>query len=234
MKQITIATYNIRHGADVDFDWNRLAEIIRQSGADIIGIQEVDMHTGRTGGRDTVAGLVNATGLPHALFVPAMNYDGGQYGTAILSRYPIASAEVQLLDAADYEPRSFGCVTVTPEDGTPFCFLNTHLSYESREQQAIQFRQLAVWMDKNIPEDIPAVLTGDFNTEDFAAFASLKDMGFSLVNDREHTYKTFRSPPLAIDNIVYRTSRLTPAEQGMIDSNRSDHNLLWCRFDTNP
>lgn len=231
MKQITIATYNIRHGHDVAFDWSRLAEIIKKSGADVIGIQEVDMHTNRVGGRDTVTGLANAAGLPHTLFVPAMDFDGGQYGTAILSRYPYESAVVHLLDAADYEPRAFGCLTVTPEDGTPLCFLNTHLSYESREQQAIQFKQLAAWMDGNIPKEIPTVLTGDFNTEDFTAFAPLTALGYALVNDHGHTYKTFRTKPLAIDNIVYSNACLIPAEQGMIDSDRSDHNLLWCRFE---
>ena len=231
MKQITIATYNIRHGHDVGFDWARLAEIIKQSRADIIGIQEVDMHTDRIAGRDTISGLVNATGLPYALFVPTMDFDGGQYGTAILSRYPLASAEYHALDAADFEPRAFGYVTVNTDDGTSLGFLNTHLTHESRKQQAVQFTQLSAWMGEHIDKDSITILTGDFNTENFSDFSPLLDIGFSLVNNQEHTHKTFRSPPLAIDNIVYRASRLSPAEQGMIDSDRSDHNLLWCRFD---
>ncbi len=234
MKNITIATYNIRHGHDVGFDWSRLASHITAAGADVVGIQEVDMCTNRVGGRDTVEGLAAATGLPHALFIPAMNFDGGQYGTAILSRYPFVSAECHPLDAADYEPRAFGCVTLKTDDGTPFCFLNTHLSYESLAQQNIQFRQLADWMDKHIDRDIPTVLTGDFNTEDFAAFAPLTDIGYALVNNEAHTFKTFRTKPLAIDNIVCRASRLTPVEQGMIDSADSDHNLLWCKLDLIP
>jgi peptide/nickel transport system permease protein len=61
MKNITIATYNIRHGADVHYDWSRLAEQINRVGADIVGIQEVDMYTNRVGGRDSLSGLVNAT-----------------------------------------------------------------------------------------------------------------------------------------------------------------------------
>ncbi len=233
MKHITIASYNIRHGHDVGFDWSLLAEIIRASEADLVGIQEVDMHTGRTGGANTLEGLSNATGLAHTLYVPAMDFDGGQYGTAILSRYPIAASEVHPLDSAHYEPRAFGCVTVTMEDGTPFCFLNTHLSYESIEQQQVQFNQLAAWMDKQIDKSTPTVLTGDFNTEDFTAFAPLKDLGFALVNCEEQTYKTFRTTPLAIDNIVYRPECLIPVAHGMIDSDRSDHNLLWCRFEIN-
>jgi endonuclease/exonuclease/phosphatase family metal-dependent hydrolase len=230
MKNITIATYNIRHGADVQLEWLRLGEIIRQSGADIVGIQEVDMHTNRIGGKNTVAGLIEATGLPHALFVAAMNFDGGQYGTAILSRYPLETGEVFPLPSGNYEPRAFGCITVKLPDGTPFCFLNTHLSYESTEQQNIQFKELAARMTANVDKNLPTVLTGDFNTADFTAFAPLCDEGFSLVNNAETTYQTFRNPPEAIDNIVYRTACLTPVEQGMIDSDRSDHNLLWCRF----
>ena len=231
MKHITIASYNIRHGHDVQFHWSRLAEIIRSSGADLVGLQEVDMHTGRTGGADTVTGLVNATGLPYALFVPAMDFDGGQYGTAILSRYPIRESEIHSLDAGCYEPRAFGAVTVTLEDGTPFCFLNTHLSYESSEQQKLQFDRLAAWIDEHSDSTAPTVLTGDFNTEDFSAFGPLTSSGFSLINHSQQTYRTFRNPPLAIDNIVYSAATLAPVEHGMIDSDRSDHNLLWCRFE---
>lgn len=231
MKQLTIASYNIRHGADVSMDWSRLAEIIRQSDADVVGIQEVDVGTHRIGGADTVAGLSETAGLPYSLFIPAMRFDGGQYGTAILSRYPILRSEICPLDAGSFEPRAFGCTTLEMPDGSRLYFLNTHLSYESREQQALQFRQLAEWIIEHVPEDSPAVLTGDFNTEDFAAFTPLTDIGFSLVNNSTHTYKTFRSPPLAIDNVVYRATELSLQEQGMIDSDHSDHNLLWCRFE---
>lgn len=231
MKQITIATYNIRHGHDVDCDWSKIAENVAKAGADIVGFQEIDMHTRRIGGRDTISGLTEATGLPHALFVPAMDFDGGQYGTAILSRYPITAYEAHPLKSGRYEPRAFGYVTVTMDDGMPFCFLNTHLSYESHKQQDIQFNQLAQWIDSHISKDVPAVLTGDFNTEDFTAFMPLQTIGFDLVNCKQREYKTFRATRTAIDNIVYRTSTMKPIDTGMIESNRSDHNLLWCRIE---
>ncbi len=230
MKQITIATYNILHGAYAELDWSRIAAVVRESGADIVGFQEIDMYTNRANGADTVTGLAQAMGFPNALFVPTMDFDGGRYGTAILSRYPFKVSEVYPLPSAHYEPRSFGYVTVTLDDGTPFAFLNTHLSYESEEQQDIQMKALADWMQGNIPADIPTVLTGDFNTEDFTAFTPVKALGYALVNDTDHEYKTFRAPPLAIDNIVYRKDALTPADHGMIEKDTSDHNLLWCRF----
>jgi hypothetical protein len=123
MKQLTIATYNIRHGCNVRMDWNRLAEIIRMSHADMVGIQEVDMLTNRTGGADTIQGLTEATGLPYALYIPAMDFDGGQYGTAILSRYPITFSEIHPLESGSFEPRAFGAVTVSPEEGLTIHFL---------------------------------------------------------------------------------------------------------------
>ena len=159
MKHINVATYNICHGRYVDLDWSRIASVIRMAGADIVGFQEIDMGTNRIGGLDTVAALTAATGLTHALFVPAMDYDGGQYGTAILSRYPIVDSGILPLPSASYEPRALGWVTVETEDGHPLTLLNTHLSYESHDQQDIQFAYIADWMGKHLTPDTPAVLT---------------------------------------------------------------------------
>lgn len=231
MKHINVATYNICHGRYADLDWSRIASAIREADADIVGLQEIDMGTNRIGGLDTVAALTAATGLTHALFVPAMDFDGGQYGTAILSRYPIAAAEYHPLPSAHYEPRAFGCVTLDLGEGRTVAFLNTHLSYESAEQQKIQMRHLADWMAGHLPADIPAVLTGDFNTEDFTVFSPLTDRGYATANCADREFKTFRSHPVAIDNIVYTASLLTPADSGMVDRPVSDHNLFWCRFD---
>ena len=231
MKRVTIATYNLCHGHYAGYDWNRIASVIREAGADIVGFQEIDMLTGRTGGLDTLAELTAATGFPHALFIPAMSFEGGRYGTAILSRYPIAESGTLPLPSANYEPRAFGWVTVELEDGAPLTLLNTHLSYESHAQQNIQFTYIAHWMEKHLPADTPAVLTGDFNTEDFTAFTPVTALGFALVNSTAHEFKTFRGDPVAIDNIVYREGIMTPEAIGMTDSDASDHNLLWCRFE---
>ena len=230
MKYINVATSNICHGRYADLDWSRIASAIREADADIVGLQEIDMGTNRIGGLDTVAALTAATGLTHALFVPAMDFDGGQYGTAILSRYPMAATEYHPLPSAHYEPRAFGCVTLDLGEGRTVAFLNTHLSYESAEQQSIQMAYLADWMAGHLPADIPAVLTGDFNTEDFTVFSPLTDRGYATANCADREFKTFRSHPVAIDNIVYTASLLTPTDSGMVDRPVSDHNLFWCRF----
>ena len=233
MNQITIATYNICHGRYAALDWSRLAAVIRESGADLVGLQEIDEGTQRIGGQDSLEALRKALGFADSLFVPAMDYDGGQYGTAILSRFPMKDSRTVRLSSASYEPRSFGCVTVQLPDSSPMILLNTHLSYESHEQQTVQAEEIRRWVDKNLSRSVPTLLTGDFNTDDLRILSPVLEAGFIPVNTPRAPFLTFRPDPIAIDNILYRGPALIPEAAGMIDSDASDHNLLWCRFRVN-
>lgn len=61
-----------------------------------IGLQEVDQLAGRVGGADTCAILAEATGM-HATFAKAIDFDGGEYGVALLSRgRPLAVRRIPL------------------------------------------------------------------------------------------------------------------------------------------
>ena len=236
MPTFTLASFNIcsahfREGHYTEDNLRRLAVQITQSGADVVCLQEVDRGAARSDRVDMPAYLSEHTELKHRYFIKIRDFQGGEYGTAILSRYPIAAAEYHPLPSAHYEPRAFGCVTLDLGEGRTVAFLNTHLSYESAEQQSIQMAYLADWMAGHLPADIPAVLTGDFNTEDFTVFSPLTDRGYATANCADREFKTFRSHPVAIDNIVYTASLLTPADSGMVDRPVSDHNLFWCRFD---
>ncbi len=228
----TVASYNICHGLYADFDWVRLTAPIRRVGADLVGIQEVDMHTNRSRGYDSTAALAEAVGLPYTLFVSTMPYDGGRYGTAILSRYPITAGVVIPLESGDQEPRAFGCVTLDRGEGNRLYFINTHLSYQSADIRHLQMAELAIWMKEHIPTDAPCVLTGDFNTEHFGDFAPLTTAGrsYTLINNAANPFMTFHDPAMAIDNIVYTPDRLASIGHGMEETDASDHNLLWCRF----
>ena len=41
--KLTVASYNILHGAMTDYDMDKLVQSIVACGADIIGVQEVDV-----------------------------------------------------------------------------------------------------------------------------------------------------------------------------------------------
>ena len=166
MKQITVATYNICHGHYAGCDWSRIASVIHKAGADLVGFQEIDMFTGRTGGLDTMTELIAATGFPNALFIPAMDYDGGQYGTAILSRYPIPESET-INYSVHIATQGTSCgYAVLDVDGTKVTVFNTHLSVENEESNTETLSCLGDVLTgyyRAHPEGF--VCCGDFNTD---------------------------------------------------------------------
>ncbi len=226
MNSITFATYNIRHGYDVSFDFSKLAETVARSGADVVGLQEIDVGTRRSLGMDTLAALQNATGMPYAAFTPTMSFDGGLYGTGIISKYPLSDIKDLPLPAPDgIEPRALCACTVSAPDGDIF-FVNTHLSFGDASLRAPQFEALAALL----PRDGVFVVTGDFNTQDVFEFAPLLQVGAVTANGEERLCMTFRQPPKAIDHIFYPPQSLTLLTRGMVDSDHSDHNLFYATF----
>ncbi len=90
-QKIQIMSYNIHHGANRQ-EVNTLAEIgrfIKESGVDLVGLQEVDSMCNRSGKVDQMKKLGEITGMQYA-FVRHFAYDGGAYGLGILSKYPIS------------------------------------------------------------------------------------------------------------------------------------------------
>jgi beta-N-acetylhexosaminidase len=132
---IRVLVYNIHAGQDTLGRSNlaRVAEVVRTSGADVALLQEVDVGTQRSGGVDQVAELARLTGLEGA-FGSTLDYQGGRYGIAVLSRWPIRSDTLvrlavdppQLRAGGSPEPRGALRVTVDAPGG-PLLVVNTHL-----------------------------------------------------------------------------------------------------------
>jgi endonuclease/exonuclease/phosphatase family metal-dependent hydrolase len=165
-RTLRVLTYNIHHGEGTDgkLDLERQAEVIKAAKADIVALQEVDQNTERTGGIDQAARLGELTGL-RAIFGKAMDYRGGAYGLAVLSRWPLGEAKTDPLPADEgIEPRALLSVRVQPREGVPeFMFLVTHLDAGrdpgQRIKQAARIRELF----PAAGNDTPAILAGDFN-----------------------------------------------------------------------
>jgi len=132
---LRVLTYNIHHGEAMDkkFDYERLARVINDLSPDIVALQEVDNGTERASGVDQAALLGKLCKMHHA-FGQAMPYQGGQYGEAVLSRFPIKKAVVHPLPySTNQEPRAALEVLIEPEGLGPIVFVGTHLCHQSNE-----------------------------------------------------------------------------------------------------
>ena len=87
---LRVLSYNIHHGAGIDgkLDVPRIAGVITAVKPDLVALQEVDRHTQRSKQQDQPAMLARLTGMK-VLFEQNIAFQGGDYGNAILSRFPI-------------------------------------------------------------------------------------------------------------------------------------------------
>lgn len=88
-----IMSYNIRHGqtSDTGFDLSRCAAVIAKEKPRFISLQEVDMFTSRVGKINSCEEIIknlneNQFCITNWNFSKAINFDGGEYGVALLSR----------------------------------------------------------------------------------------------------------------------------------------------------
>lgn len=213
MKKICVATYNIFHGDYVKEDVGLIGRELSGLGADLVGLQEVDICTERVGGADTLRQIAEAGGYPYYAFSHAIDLRGGEYGTAVLSRYPILSFETVPLSSPDVEGRSVGHALIDV-DGRRIDFFNTHLSVESQEVRLCQFGELKALIDKCQS----VIVTGDFNTEDLEDLALLSP----LVTVNEKRFGSYYPRNIAIDHIFY-TEDFTPSDVQLPALPHSDH-----------
>ena len=160
---VRVLSFNILHGETMkgDFDLEQIARVIRQVEPDLLAMQEVDLYTGRTSGRDLASELGLLTQMV-PLFGRAMPYDGGEYGEGILSRYSFLSSRNHALPAGEgKEPRSALEVQVVLKSGDTIAFVGTHFDHTGdvdRINQAAKVREILAGMD------LPVLLAGDLNT----------------------------------------------------------------------
>jgi endonuclease/exonuclease/phosphatase family metal-dependent hydrolase len=132
--------YNIHAGKDAAGVGNLdgVVALIRETRADVVLLQEVDQGTRRSGIVDQPAVLANRSGF-HVAFGSALDYDGGKYGVATLSRWPITFDTLHRLPVdppqdragGSREPRGLLRSDLTSPYGTITVF-NTHID-ASRE-----------------------------------------------------------------------------------------------------
>ncbi len=225
---IRVLTFNILHGATMKNDGNLevIAQVILDLDPDLVALQEVDVRTGRVSGRDLATDLGQRTRL-HPLFARAMDYDGGEYGVGILSRYSFRSTRALALPfTGENEPRTALEAVVELPCGQLLAFIATHLDNASAEDRAAQARIINQEFGNS---DLPRLLAGDFNaTPESEAITILKEAW--TPTDGPDAPPTFPSkkPEIKIDYVFFAPQdRWVVKETRVIENTvASDHFAL--------
>ncbi|MEU4193573.1 endonuclease/exonuclease/phosphatase family protein [Kribbella sp. NPDC026611] len=130
-------TFNIHHGAGTDgkLDLERVAQTIEASGAEIVGLQEVDRYfDARSNWADQPA-LLAARLKMNYVFAANLDWDPPapgrprrQYGTMVLSKYPIVDSRNTLLPLHPNSEQRGLLEALIDVNGTPLRFADTHLT----------------------------------------------------------------------------------------------------------
>ena len=162
-KTLRVMTYNIHVGVGMDkkLDLQRIADVINSQHPDLIGLQEVDRGVKRTEGRDEIAELAKLTSMSYA-FAHNLDYQGGQYGVAILSRFSIAKIDHRKYENRR-EPERRGMIRVEVNvGGKTISFVTTHLDYQYEDGRVFETKQLLEFLGAS---KAPLIVVGDFNDE---------------------------------------------------------------------
>jgi endonuclease/exonuclease/phosphatase family metal-dependent hydrolase len=184
-------------------DLDAIVKVIRAQAPDLVALQEIDVHTQRSGPYNQAQEIARQLNM-HFFFGKAIDFSGGSYGVAILSRYPLTDTVVHKLptqEGTNGEPRVMATAKVTLPDGTAIRFGSTHLDAQgqpvNRNLQAEEIIRISTH------EKLPFILAGDLNASPGSEEIALLDKHFTRTcQSCEPTFPVVK-PDRTIDFITF-------------------------------
>ena len=237
---LRVLVYNIHAGKDAGGIDNlkRVADVVREVGADIVLLQEVDRGTRRSGNVDQIGTLAQLTGFNSA-FGRTLDYDGGEYGIALLSRWPITSDTLihlpidppQARAGGSYEPRGAQRVAIAHPHGA-LTVINTHLDASREDHYRLQESRIIRDLVSSARAGGGALVLagGDFNSTPESAVQAglhtgeLRDAWMECGRGNELTYPA--DTPVKRIDYLFLTGALHCTSAEVPTSTASDHRAL--------
>ena len=157
MRELRVVSYNVHRaiGRDRRCMPQRILDVLRETQADIVALQEVEA---RDGGADMLAWLGRELGF-HSIPGTTLIRHDGHYGNGILTRFPARSVTHCDLSWRGSEPRA-AIAADLGFDGRVLRFVATHLGLRPAERRDQVTRLLKLFTDRPYER---AVLMGDLN-----------------------------------------------------------------------
>lgn len=215
-------TFNIRtcHNLNYEYVPNQTIQTIINERPDIIGINEMDYMNERNGFTDMPKIMAERIGYNY-YFGKSIDFQSGEYGNMIMSRYPIKSvSNIPIPDRDDtYEQESRAIIKSRIDvDGHQINVFVTHYGLSVPE------RINAVNTSINLlDENIPTIFMGDLNCkpdseELHPLYMKLKEMSTML---------TFPSDkPIEKIDYIFTSNHFTVESSYVLDKQVSDHKPL--------
>ncbi|MDR0966631.1 MAG: endonuclease/exonuclease/phosphatase family protein [Myxococcales bacterium] len=231
-KVLRIASWNIQAGCRGIVG---IANGIEALHADLIALQEVERGTALSGGIDQAEFLARTAGFEHHLFVPTLRRDGGDYGLALLSRYPLKALPAMPLPVPlGAEPRVLGLAEMrlgaAGDWSWPLTLAFTHLTHRPDRARARLFQARAIV--ERLRGEPHCLLLGDFNGRAGTAMhrtitTAFRDMFTEAGQGRGGTHAPLGPffPALRID-YLFASDSLRALDAQVVRSQASDHHAL--------
>jgi endonuclease/exonuclease/phosphatase family metal-dependent hydrolase len=171
-RPVRVMSYNLHFGFDMGgwSDLDGMARAIEASGAEVVGLQEVSRGWYINGSTDMLAWLQRRLRMPYARFAGASD---AIWGNAVLSRYPITSAEVTRLPREGVPLRRNALAVEVDLGERRLRVVVTHLHHvEGPDGTRVRLVQLPRLLEPVAGRRATVVL-GDFNAEPASAEIAL-------------------------------------------------------------
>ncbi|MGE5187013.1 MAG: endonuclease/exonuclease/phosphatase family protein [Acidobacteriota bacterium] len=208
--RLRVVSYNIHKcigGVDRRYEPERVADVLKNLEPDVLLLQEVDHNVPRSNRDRQVDLLGELVGMRYRTWYPNVAIrGGGEYGNAILSRYPLIESTNIDLSIRFKKRRSVlhGVIRVRHDDVDRTVHVyNMHLGLARFERRI----QLAKFLDSHpfatLHHDTPVVVGGDLNDVYGRLGELLRPSGFRGVDRRPLTFPAW-GPMRPLDAIFVR------------------------------